>query len=106
LSVVAIIFLIGFVISLATNVRFTSSELGSGTMLGFIILNVIFINAVYGDGTHRQQFGVIFNSFVLTSIVLLNAFSALSLYGILVRVNQYSWSVSRLYAFTIAIFLA
>ncbi|WP_265497252.1 DUF7057 domain-containing protein [Providencia rustigianii] len=106
LSVVAIIFLIGFVISLATNVRFTSSELGSGTMLGFIILNVIFINAVYGDGTHRHQFGVIFNSFVLTSIVLLNAFSALSLYGILVRVNQYSWSVSRLYAFTIAIFLA
>ncbi|MFV8208550.1 DUF4153 domain-containing protein, partial [Enterobacter cloacae complex sp.6701988] len=94
----------GLAISLFTGVHYTASELGSGTMLCFVILNVIFINALYGDGSTQFQFKAIINGFVLISIVLLNAFSALSLYGILVRVNQYSWSVSRLYAFAIALF--
>ncbi|HHR5847274.1 TPA: DUF7057 domain-containing protein [Providencia alcalifaciens] len=106
LSLIAVIFLVGLAISLFTGVHYTASELGSGTMLCFVILNVIFINALYGDGSTQFQFKAIINGFVLISIVLLNAFSALSLYGILVRVNQYSWSVSRLYAFAIALFLA
>lgn len=106
LSLIAVIFLAGLVVSILTGVHYTASELGSGTMLCFVILNIIFINALYGDGKTQFQFKSIINGFVLISIVLLNAFSALSLYGIFVRVSQYSWSVSRLYAFTIALFLA
>lgn len=104
LNVVAIIFLVGFVISSFSGLP--SAGLGSAVMLWFIILNLIFINFVYGDGSTLYQFRKGLNAFVLINILLLNVFSGLSLYGILVRVNQYSWSVERLYAFTIALFLA
>lgn len=104
LNVVAIIFLGGFVISSFSGLP--SAGLGSAVMLWFIILNLIFINFVYGDGSTLYQFRKGLNAFVLINILLLNVFSGLSLYGILVRVNQYSWSVERLYAFTIALFLA
>ncbi|MEQ4706721.1 DUF7057 domain-containing protein [Providencia huaxiensis] len=103
LNIVAVIFLGGFVVSHFSGL--TSAGLGSAVMLWFLILNLIFINFVYGDGTTQYQFRAGLNGFVLISIILLNAFSVLSLYGILVRVNQYSWSIERLYAFTIALFL-
>lgn len=104
LNVVAIIFLGGLVISYFSGLP--SVGLGSGVMLCFIILNLIFINCVYGDGSTQYQFRSGLNAFVLFSIVLLNIFSVLSLYGILIRINQYSWTVERLYAFTIALFLS
>ncbi|WP_272668946.1 DUF4153 domain-containing protein [Providencia sp. PROV151] len=103
LNIVAVIFLGGFVVSYFSGL--SSTNLGSAVMLWFLILNLIFINFVYGDGTNQYQYRTGLNGFVLVSIILLNAFSVLSLYGILVRVNQYSWSVERLYAFTIALFL-
>lgn len=104
LNIVAIVFLVGLVISIVSGMP--STGLGSGTMLCFIALNIVFINFVYGDGSNQYKFPVGLNSFVLTSIILLNVFSVLSLYGIFTRINQYSWSVDRLYAFTIALFLA
>lgn len=104
LNVVAVIFLGGFVISYFSGLD--SAGLGSAVMLWFVILNLIFINFVYGDGSTQYQFRKGLNAFVLINIILLNAFSGLSLYGILVRVNQYSWSIERLYAFTVALFLA
>lgn len=104
LNLVAAIFLVGFVISYFSGLA--SVGLGSAVMLWFIILNLIFINFVYGDGSTQYRFRPGLNGFVLLSIILLNAFSALSLYGIIARVNQYSWSIERLYAFTIALFLS
>ncbi|MBP6120922.1 MULTISPECIES: DUF7057 domain-containing protein [Providencia] len=104
LNIVGAIFLVGFIISLVSGIQ--SAGLGSGVMLWFLTLNIVFINFVYGDGSNQYQFRSWLNSFVLTSIILLNAFSALSLYGILTRVHQYSWSIGRLYAFAIALFLA
>lgn len=103
LNIVAVIFLGGFVVSYFSGLP--SAGLGSAVMLWFLILNLIFINFVYSDGNSQYRFRSGLNAFVLISIILLNAFSVLSLYGILVRVNQYSWSVERLYAFTIALFL-
>ena len=103
LNIVAIIFLVGLVISIVSGMP--STGLGSGTMLCFIVLNIVFINFVYGDGSSQYKFPSWLNNFVLISILLLNALSVLSLYGIFTRVNQYSWSVGRLYAFTIALFL-
>ncbi|HGN1706528.1 TPA: DUF4153 domain-containing protein [Providencia rettgeri] len=104
LNVVAVIFLGGFVISYFSDLP--SAGLGSAVMLWFVILNLIFINCVYGDGSTQYQFRPGLNAFVLFSIILLNAFSVISLYGILIRINQYSWTVERLYAFTITLFLS
>ncbi len=80
LNIVAVIFLGGFVVSYFSGL--TSAGLGSAVMLWFLILNLIFINFVYGDGTTQYQFRAGLNGFVLISIILLNAFSVLSLYGI------------------------
>lgn len=104
LHVIAVVFVIGFVFSYFTGMN--AAGLGSAAMLWFLILNIVLINLVYGDGTQQHQFSAWLNPFVLLSILLLNFFSLLSIYGILARVNQYSWSIERLYAFTIALFLA
>ncbi|MFY3769432.1 hypothetical protein AHYW_003096 [Providencia manganoxydans] len=104
LHIIAIVFVIGFIFSYFTGMNATG--LGSAAMLWFLILNIILINLVYGDGTQPYQFSAWLNPFVLFSVLLLNFFSLLSIYGILIRVNQYSWSIERLYAFTIALFLA
>ncbi len=104
LNLVAVIFLIGLATSQESEIW--SPELGSAAIIWFLVLNIILLNFVYGDGNSRFQFHPLLNGFVLVNIILLNLFSWLALYGISVRVNQYSWSIERLYAFTIASFLA
>lgn len=104
LNIIAIIFIAGFILSKVTGLD--AIGLGSFVMLWFLILNIVLINLVYGDGNSEQPFRSWLNSLVLFCIVLLNFFSLLSLYAILLRINQYSWTVDRLYAFTIALFLA
>lgn len=104
LNVIAIIFMVGFLISQITGL--TLVGLGSSGMLWFLILNIVLINLVYGDGSTQYQFFSWLNPFVLFSILLLNFFSLLAVYGILIRVEQYSWSINRLYAFTVALFIA
>lgn len=104
LNIIAVIFIAGLIFSAGTGARI--GGLDSFTMLWFLILNIILLNLVYGAGAEPFRFRSWLNHFVLFSIVLLNIFSVLSLYGIFARVNQYSWSMSRLYAFTLALFLA
>lgn len=104
LNLVAVIFLLGLVTSQGADIW--SPELGSAAIIWFLALNIILLNFVYGDGNSQFQFPPLLNGFVLVNIILLNLFSWLALYGITIRVNQYSWSIDRLYAFAIALFLA
>lgn len=103
-SAVSVIFLAGFFFSKLTGGNV--SGLGSFAMIWFLILSIVLLNLVYEDGSSRYQFRPWLNAFVLIGILLLNIFAWLSLYGIAVRVAQYSWSVERLYAMTIALFLS
>ncbi|ELZ5941172.1 DUF4153 domain-containing protein [Providencia vermicola] len=102
LHVIAIVFVIGLLFSSFTELKY--SDFGSITLLWFLLLNIILINLTYGDGSYQYQLPSWLTPFMLLSILLLNVFSFLSLYGIFIRVNQYSWSVERLYASTIALF--
>ncbi|ENG7679564.1 DUF7057 domain-containing protein [Providencia stuartii] len=102
LHLIAAIFVGGFLFSFV--MKLSILEVGASAILWFLALNIILINLTYGNGHHQYQRFTWLNTLTLSSIILLNFFSLFSLYGILVRVNQYSWSVSRLYAFSIALF--
>ncbi|MEX6313228.1 hypothetical protein AB6G19_05310 [Providencia manganoxydans] len=70
LHIIAIVFVIGFIFSYFTGMNATG--LGSAAMLWFLILNIILINLVYGNGTQPYQFSAWLNPFVLFSVLLLN----------------------------------
>lgn len=75
-------------------------------MLSLSAASIVLINLVYEDGSSEYQFPKWLNLFILLNILLLNAFSFLTLYGISTRVLQYSWSMGRLYGFTLSLFFA
>ncbi|MBT0308704.1 DUF7057 domain-containing protein [Morganella morganii] len=102
LNIIAVIFVAGLLISAVSSV--TVSGLGSSAMLLFIALNVILLNLVY-DNEHGQfSLRSGFKYLLLCGILILNILTVMSLYGILIRVSQYSWTVERLYAFSAALF--
>ena len=103
LTIIGVIAAGGLLLSVVTGVRV--SGLGSFTMIWFVALNIILLNLVYGNAC-VPRFRSRLNGVVLAGVLLLNIFSLSSVYGILVRVNQYSWSMDRLYGFSIALFLA
>lgn len=103
LTVIGVIAAGGLLLSVVTGVRV--SGLGSFTMIWFVALNIILLNLVYGNEC-VPRFRSWLSALVLAGVLLLNVFSLSSVYGILVRVNQYSWSMDRLYGFSIALFLA
>lgn len=97
LNIISLIFLIGLI--------FTNNiEINSGIILGLTAASIILINLVYEDGCQQYQFPKGLNAFILINILLLNAFSILSIYGITTRIAQYSFSIGRLYALTLALF--
>lgn len=103
LTIIGMIAAGGLLLSVVTGVRV--SGLGSFTMIWFVSLNILLLNLVYGNEC-VPRFRSWLNGLVLAGVLLLNVFSLSSVYGILVRVNQYSWSMDRLYGFSIALFLA
>ena len=80
---------------------------GSGTAL-LLWLNafvLFFVNAVYQTGRGAPYPPVVHRA-LWPGIALLPALSALALYGLYLRVDQYGWSVERCWAFTVGALLA
>lgn len=90
LTVIGVIAAGGLLLSVVTGVRV--SGLGSFTMIWFVALNIILLNLVYGNEC-VPRFRSWLSGLVLAGVLLLNVFSLSSVYGILVRVNQYSCGV-------------
>ena len=80
---------------------------GNGTAL-LMWLNAIalfFLNAVYQTG-RAAPYPPLMHRLLWPGIVLLPILSALALYGLYLRVDQYGWSLERCWAFTICALLA
>ena len=80
---------------------------GSGTAL-LLWLNafvLFFVNAVYQTG-RGAPYPPVVHRVLWPGIAFLPALSALALYGLHLRVDQYGWSVERCWAFTVGVFLA
>lgn len=80
---------------------------GNGTALLLWLLAIIlfFTNAVYQDGRETNPYSPIIHRIIFSGLCVMPIISALSLYGLVLRLNQYGWSVERCWAFVVWIIL-
>jgi len=72
---------------------------GSNLILWMQALMLFFINAVYQDDPKTQPYHRWIHRFIYFAVALLPIYSAISFYGLSLRVDQYGWSVARCWAF-------
>ena len=80
---------------------------GNGTALLLWLLAVIlfFTNAVYQDGRETNPYAPVVHRLIFSGLCVMPIISALSLYGLVLRLNQYGWSVERCWAFVVWLIL-
>ena len=80
---------------------------GNGTALLLWLLAVIlfFTNAVYQDGRETNAYAPVIHRLIFSGLCVMPIISALSLYGLVLRLNQYGWSVERCWAFVVWLIL-
>ncbi|MGH1374579.1 MAG: DUF4153 domain-containing protein [Cellvibrionaceae bacterium] len=71
---------------------------GSSLILWMQALMLFSINAVYQDEPESQPYHLWVHRFICIGVALLPIYSAISFYGLSLRVEQYGWSVSRCWA--------
>ncbi len=81
---------------------------GNGTALLLWLLAIIlfFTNAVYQDGRETNPYSPIIHRIIFSALCVMPIISALSLYGLVLRLNQYGWSVERCWAFVVWLILS
>ncbi|MEE8118944.1 MAG: DUF4153 domain-containing protein [Gammaproteobacteria bacterium] len=80
---------------------------GNGTALLLWLLAIIlfFTNAVYQDGRETNPYSPVVHRLIFIGLCVMPVISALSLYGLVLRLNQYGWSVERCWAFVVWLIL-
>ena len=83
-------------------------DTGSGTalLLWLLALTLFFINAVYQDGRGAAPYPLALHRLVYLAVCATPALSALACYGLLLRIQQYGWSIERCWAFVIWLVLS
>lgn len=79
---------------------------GSGLILWMQAIILFFINAVYQDDPDTRPYQIWLHRFIYCGAALLPIYSAISFYGLSLRVEQYGWSISRCWAMLIWLLLA
>lgn len=81
---------------------------GSGTalLLWLLAIMLFFTNAVYQDGREADPYPSIVHRFIYVGLCVMPIISALSLYGLILRLNQYGWTVERCWAFVVWLILS
>lgn len=72
---------------------------GSTLILGMQAVMLFFINAVYQDDPKTNPYNIWVHRFIYLGVALLPIYSAISFYGLSLRVDQYGWSLSRCWGF-------
>lgn len=78
---------------------------GTAILMAASLLALLFLNAVYQTGAHIP-YPLLLHKLLTLSIAMLPILSALACYGLLLRVGQYGWTVSRLWALLIALLMS
>ena len=75
-------------------------DTGNGTalLLWLLALTLFFINAVYQDGRGAAPYPLALHRLVYLAVCATPALSGLACYGLLLRIQQYGWSVERCWA--------
>jgi hypothetical protein len=70
---------------------------GFGTSLILVLqaLLLFFVNAVYQAEVQQRPYPLWLHRLIYLSLALLPVYSCIALYGLLLRIDQYGWSISR-----------
>ena len=76
-------------------------DTGSGTalLLWLLALTLFFINAVYQDGREADPYPAFLHRAIYAGVCATPIIAALALYGLVLRLQQYGWTVERCWAF-------
>lgn len=72
---------------------------GTSLLLWLLAIILFFTNAVYQDGRETHPYPKLIHRMIYAGICIGPLISALSFYGLWLRVDQYGWTVSRCWAF-------
>lgn len=79
---------------------------GSTLILWMQALLLFFINAVYQDDPDARPYQLWLHRFIYFGVMFLPIYSAISFYGLSLRLDQHGWSLMRCWAFLIWFLLA
>ncbi|MGH8221566.1 MAG: DUF4153 domain-containing protein, partial [Woeseiaceae bacterium] len=81
---------------------------GSGTALLLWLLAVVlfFTNAVYQDGRETKPYPLLVHRLIYAGLCVMPIIAGLGFYGLLLRLNQYGWTVERCWAFVVWLIFA
>ncbi len=91
---------------------FTGLELlwdtGNGTalLLWLLALALFFTNAVYQDGRETNPYPTLLHRAIYAGLCVMPVVAALAFYGLLLRLQQYGWTIERCWAFVVWLILA
>jgi len=79
---------------------------GSQLIFWMQALTLFFVNAVYQGDPELRPYNIWVHRFIYAGIVLLPIYSAISFYGLFLRIDQHGWSIARCWGGLIWIMLA
>jgi len=97
-SAVSILFLFGLLISGVSPLWETG---GSALIIWLQAIMLFLINAVYQDEPNVRPYHIALHRLIMVGAALLPLYSLISFYGLSLRVEQYGWSVIRVWGFII-----
>ena len=100
---VAVIFLVALPI-VGLDVLWSTGK-GTALLLWLLAIILFFTNAVYQDGRETNPYAPFIHRLIFSGLCVTPIISALSLYGLVLRLNQYGWSVERCWAFVVWLIL-
>lgn len=75
-----------------------STKRGTALLLWLLAIILFFTNAVYQDGRESNPYASVIHKFIYWALWTLPILSGLSLYGLVLRIDQYGWTVERCWA--------
>lgn len=93
--------LVGLAFTLALAARMAlglqAVQLSAGALIAFCLVWIKFINAAWQDSPEAAPFGPRLRTLLRTAMACLLPLAAVALYGAVVRVEQYGWTVLRVW---------
>ena len=101
--VIAVIFLVSLPF-VGLDVLWSTGN-GTSLLLWLLAIMLFFTNAVYQDGREATPYPQIIHRMIFGGLAVMPIVSALSFYGLSLRIEQYGWSVERCWAFVVWLIL-
>jgi hypothetical protein len=79
---------------------------GTALLLWLLAIMLFFTNAVYQDGREETPYPQVIHRLIFAGLGVMPILSALSFYGLSLRIEQYGWSVERCWAFIVWLILS